>query len=102
MMTPLEISIWPWAVLFKQAILKLLPVLTIERLDAIDVIARQNEGVRVFVAVHGVHESAGVIRVGQTQGVAKFMGCNHEEDITCDGSPRNYRLVVVLLSDKQL
>lgn len=56
-------------------------VLTIERLDAIDIILGQNEGVRVGVWVHRVHESTRVIGVRQAQGVAKLMGSHEEEDV---------------------
>lgn len=56
-------------------------VLTIEGLDAVDIIPGQDEGVRVSVIVHRVHESTGIIRVSQAQGVAKLMGGHHEEDV---------------------
>lgn len=56
-------------------------VLTIERLDAIDIILGQNEIVRVTVCVHRIHESTRIIRVRQAQGVAKLMGSHYEENI---------------------
>lgn len=58
--------------------------LTIEGLDAIDIISGQNKGFRFFVAVHWVHECARVLRVGQAQGMAELVGSHQEEDISCN------------------
>lgn len=57
--------------------------LTIEGLDAVNIISGQNKGVRVSVAVHRVHESTRVIRVGQAQGMSELMGSHYEEDVSC-------------------
>lgn len=56
--------------------------LTIEGLDAVDIISGQNKGFRFGVAVHRVHESARVLRVGQAQGMAELVGSHQEEDVS--------------------
>lgn len=72
-------------------------VLTIERLDAIDIIPGQNKGVRVAVCVNGVHESTRISRMRQSQGVTKLMGSHQEQDITCSRKDTVTDLSMLLL-----
>lgn len=54
--------------------------LTIELLDALDVIVRKSE---VFgEGVNGGHQSSRVLRVLQTKGVTELMGCHQEQTVT--------------------
>lgn len=54
--------------------------LTVELLDAFDVILRKSE---VFgVSVNGGHQGSGVLRVLQAKGVTKLMGCHQEQTVT--------------------
>lgn len=53
---------------------------TIERLNAFDVICRQDKCVWVSVAVRRVHEGTGVTGVRQTQRVTKLMGGHQEQN----------------------
>lgn len=54
--------------------------LTIEKLNAFDVISVQREAFNV--RVHGVHESISDAGVIQAEGVAKLMCCHQKQTIT--------------------
>jgi len=54
-------------------------LLTIELLDALDVIMRKSE---VFSkSVNGSHQCSRVLRMFQTKSMAKLMGCHKEQTV---------------------
>lgn len=55
-------------------------MLTVERLNAFDIICRQNKCLWVSVAVRRVHERTGVVGVRQAQRVTKLMGSHQEQN----------------------
>lgn len=54
--------------------------LTIEKLNAFDVISVQREAFSILV--HGIHESVSDAGVFQAEGMAKLMGCHQKQAIT--------------------
>ena len=72
-------------------------ILTIEGLDAVDIITGQNVGVGVAVSlVDWVHQSAHVVGVGQTHGVTELMGSHHEQVVPCIDKIQHYRLALAV------
>lgn len=58
----------------------MLPSLTVEILNAFDVIFREQEARPV--GVRGVHEGTGIGGVTHTQGVAQLMRCHYEQVVS--------------------
>lgn len=56
---------------------------TVDLLDALEIILRQLEVVRLHVLVEGCHDSAGVVGVLQSQRMAQLMHSHQEEVIPC-------------------
>ena len=72
-------------------------ILTIEGLDAVDIITGQNVGVGVSVSlVDWVHQSAHVVGVGQAHGVTELMGSHHEQVVPFIEKIQHYRLALAV------
>lgn len=56
--------------------------LTVDGLDAVDVVLREGVGAGVAEGVVRVHQGSGVRGVREPQGVAKFMGGDEEQIVT--------------------
>lgn len=61
---------------------------TVDLLDALQVVQRQLEVLRVHVLIEGSHDGAGIIGVLQTQSVTQLMDRHQEQVIPC--RPRLY------------
>lgn len=61
------------------------PPHTVDLLDALEIVLRQLEVVRLHVLVEGRHDGAGVVGVLEAQGVAQLMHSHQEEVIPCRG-----------------
>ena len=62
-----------------------LPPHTVDLLDALEIVLRQLEVVRLHVLVEGRHDGAGVVGVLEAQRVAQLVHGHQEEVIPCRG-----------------